>query len=85
MFDTSSSPDINLGNKDSLSSSRYVFSEMLDETCLYNAVTTSSNGFNVEKSLGKSSLYSGKELSLYEQLKYQTIQRVEILLISMMV
>ena len=43
MFDTSSSPDINLGNKDSLSSSRYVFSEMLDETCLYNAVTTSSN------------------------------------------
>ena len=64
MSETSSSPDINLGNKDSLSSSRYVFSEMLDETCLYNAVTTSSNGFNVEKSLGRNNLYSGKAFLL---------------------
>lgn len=64
MSETSSSPDISLGNKDALSSSRYVFSEMLDETCLYNAVTTSSNGFNVEKSLGRNSLYSGKAFLL---------------------
>ena len=64
MTDTSSSPDINLGNKAPLSFSRYMFSEILDEICLYKAVTTSSNGFNFERSLGRNSLYSGKAFLL---------------------
>ena len=64
MPETSSSPDINLGNKATLSSSRYVFSEILDEICLYKVVTISSNGLNFERSLGRNNLYSGKAFLL---------------------